>query len=404
MAKQDQRFRCALCSFTGSAYELGVHLVKEHKVDVKTAVLGLREASRKMGVDVEEDLRRLMNEFSSSRPSEKLVEVAPPRRPPSPPPPPSEPKLVGLLDIKSMCRALNDPSIALLKQIRSDGGSDKFILVEDESRYNRSLIEYLHRAGFIEWSVSGRVLRCPRCLSRKVSVFYSCPYCKSRSVNKGTLYTHQACGAFFTEPVVKEGKTYCPNCGAELKGDYSIVGAWFECESCGRGFENPDINFKCNDCLLDFDVQASRYDRVLSVKLSDRAKILLTALDLLDVVSKVASEKGYQVQLFSTIKGVSGVEHDFDAVLTKDGQLIATSLLLMGGGEDIFYSLAPILAKSYDLPENAEMLLVTNNMKLGPEVQQLLKRYRLRLVQGSNAEELSASMRANLESLERAGG
>jgi len=301
-----------------------------------------------------------MNEFMGTRPDEKLVEVAPSSRwTMAPSTPPLAELKPGLLDLKSVYASLNEPSIALLRQIRSDGGADKFIPVEDEARYNRALIEHLKRAGLIEWSVTGRVLRCPKCLSKQVKVFYSCPYCKSKSVNKGTLYTHQACGAFFTEPVVKEGRTYCPNCGAELRGDYSIVGAWFECESCGRGFENPDISFKCDDCLLDFDVQASRYDKMLSVKLSDRAKALLAALDLLDVVSKVASERGYQVQLFSTIRGVSGVEHDFDAVLT-------------------------------------------NNMELGPDVRQLLKRYRLKLVQGSTLEELSANLKASLESLERA--
>jgi len=281
-------------------------------------------------------------------------------------------------DLKALYRSLDEGAIGALRQMRLDGGWDSFIPLEDESKYTPSLIERLKQADLIEWSVGDRALRCPRCLSRDVRVFYVCPYCKSRDVSKGTLHAHHSCGAFFTEPVVRGKAMYCPNCGAELKeGDHSVVGAWFKCESCDRGFENPDIGFKCGNCMLDFDIQASRYDKVLSARLTDKAKLLLTALDILDSVSREASRRGYEVRLFSTIRGVSGVEHDFDAVLARGDRLVAVAVL----------------------PEGA-WLLVTCKMQLDADVQRLLGRYRLKLAQGSSMEEVSASIARCLDDLE----
>lgn len=168
------------------------------------------------------------------------------------------------------------------------------------------------------------------------------------------------------------------------------MGAWFECESCGRGFEEPKVVFTCTSCSLDFDIQSSKYDKVVSVKLSSRGKELLRAYDLLETIQKAASEEGYQTSIFAKLRGASGIEHEFDAVLDKEGRKVAVSLLQRGDAEDVqrtYQRVAELLAKSYDLPKDVELLLIAEGRRLDQSVRRPLEHSDVKLVEGGESEE-----------------
>ncbi|MCX8204445.1 MAG: hypothetical protein N3H31_02190 [Candidatus Nezhaarchaeota archaeon] len=332
--------------------------------------------------------------------------------PAEPPAPPTrsvpEVKVREGLSVEASLKSLSQPSLSLLRDLKARGASDRFIDLVDAQGLDLKLVEDLHKKGLVEVSVSSRVLKCPKCSSSRVRTFYACPHCRSREVNKGTLYTHQACGSFFTEAKVEGEKFYCPVCGSELKEEsYSVVGAWFECEKCGRGFEEPTVNFTCSDCLSDFDVRSSRYEKVVAVKLTSHGEDALHVHDLLNTVCKVASEEGYQASTFTTLTGLSGIAHEFDAVLVKEGREKAISILRPSEAKDVEkarQSIIPLLAKSYDLPRGSEILLISNNANLDAQTQRLLEQYNIKLVEGRSEEEVAESIRKSLRGEGPGGG
>lgn len=305
-------------------------------------------------------------------------------------------------------RALSPASLSLLREVRDRGGGDSFVTLHDERGVDLGLVEDLRARGLVEASTDGRVLRCPKCLSSNVKTFFACPQCGSRRVNKGTLHVHRPCGGFFTEPRLEGGRPLCPVCGAELReGSYGIVGAWFECENCGRGFEEPGVNFTCASCSLDFDVRSSRYDRAISVRLSERGKELLRAHDILKAIQQAAAEEGYRASLFTKVTGASGVGHEFDVVLDKGERKVAVELIQPSDVNDTqktYQCAAELLAKSYDLPEGVEQLLVVDGKGLCQHVHHLLERPNVRLVEGSDEKELVEGVRRYLRERAPEGG
>jgi len=400
MAGDVQPLRCALCSFTGSAYELGRHLVSSHNIDSKTALLALKEASKKLKGDFKEELRKFSEEFLGRRHAEAKATLNPPASKP--------PELVKAPEAKPRA----DSSAALydsmsreerlaLKSLKSQGAAERAVPVG--AGYDARAIDRLERLGMVETSTTGRVLRCPQCSSEEVRTIFECPRCGGKNVDKKTLYQHQACGAFFTEPEGAEGPR-CPTCHAPLtEGSYRTVGAWFECEDCGSGFEEPKVGFRCTKCLKEFDVQSSMYTRERSVKLSDKATALLATLERLEALSKPAAELGYDVRLFTTFRGASGMEHEFEAVLTKGSRTVVVSDLGLSQGGDAFQNLASITAKFYDVGNvggDVKQLLIADSASLNPCLRKLINSHRFKVIEASSSEQVSKEVEEYLRSLD----
>jgi DNA-directed RNA polymerase subunit RPC12/RpoP len=401
MADNTQNFKCALCSFAGSAYELGRHLVSRHSIDSKTALLALKEASKKLKGDFREDLRKFSEEFLGRRPAEVKATLNPSTSKP--------PELVKAPEAKprsdssaALYESMSGEERLTLKALKSQGAAAKAVPVGVD--YDASVIDRLKRLGMIEASTIGRALRCPQCSSEEVKTIFKCPRCGGKNVDKKTLYQHQACGAFFTEPEEAEEGLRCPACHAPLtEGSSRAVGAWFECEDCGGGFEEPKVGFQCTKCLKEFDVQTSTYSREQSVKLSGKAIALLATLERLEALSKPAAEMGYDVRLFTTFKGASGIEHEFEAVLTKGSRTIVVSDLSLPQGEDAFQRIASITAKFYDVGnvgDDVRQLLIADSAGLNPSLRRLINSHRFKVIEASSSEQVSREVEEYLRSLD----
>ena len=57
--------KCGLCDFEGATpYDLALHLVKDHGLDLRSTIIAMKEYARRRGVDVREDLRRLIKDLT----------------------------------------------------------------------------------------------------------------------------------------------------------------------------------------------------------------------------------------------------------------------------------------------------------------------------------------------------
>jgi len=65
------RLKCGLCGFEGTPYALGAHLVKVHNLDLRSVIIGLKEESKRLNLDLREDLRALIRDLTGREPTPK---------------------------------------------------------------------------------------------------------------------------------------------------------------------------------------------------------------------------------------------------------------------------------------------------------------------------------------------
>ncbi|RLF09556.1 MAG: hypothetical protein DRJ98_07925, partial [Thermoprotei archaeon] len=94
-------FGCNLCSFTGTAYELGLHLMREHGLELNIVITALKIAAKKKKVKIDEDLKlltvkakELKGEKASLTPPEIIEKVEAP-----PEVKPAERKVLEIYDV-----------------------------------------------------------------------------------------------------------------------------------------------------------------------------------------------------------------------------------------------------------------------------------------------------------------
>jgi len=250
----------------------------------------------------------------------------------------------------------------------------------------KHVIENLIAKGLIDQKLSDRLIACPECGSHLILTYYTCPFCGSRNVLKENLHEHFICGAISRESTVKQGdKLVCPVCKREFKAlgkDYSIVGAWFECEDCKKTFEAPVIMHKCLKCGLEFDVRGAKYDHVVAYSPTPLGLEVANRLKLMKAISEVGASSGFEVEWFGTMKGVSGIIHEFSLLIKKQDLTIAVDIA--SNGNRGLIGLTATLAKVYDTPTVKPVVAIIP--KAPAETAALAARYNIVVVEGDTAE------------------
>jgi len=263
----------------------------------------------------------------------------------------------------------------------------------------RDVVGSLISKGLISESRADKLVACPHCGSRLILTYYTCPYCHSRNVSKENLYEHLVCGAISRESSVRvDNKLVCPVCKRELKElsrDYSVVGAWFECEDCRRSFEAPIIIHRCLKCDHEFDVRSSRYEHVASYAPTPLGVEVARKLRVLKVLSQVGVTSGFEVEWFGTVKGASGIVHEFSILARRQGVTVAVDVASNGGRGLI--TLTATLAKVYDTPTVKPIVAIMP--KAPAEAAALAGRYNIVILEGESAEALGEKFEAYLKGL-----
>ncbi len=201
----------------------------------------------------------------------------------------------------------------------------------------KDLLKKLASAQILSEKLSDMMIYCPSCNSADISTNYVCPFCSSPRVIRNALIEHIACGYIDNMAVFRaDGDLFCPKCKARVgKDDYRSAGKWYECGYCKKKIENPIIGHTCRGCHQKFTLDDAKYIEVYTYALSDTAKAEIKGGALFSSLAKSYFENANDnSSVPKTLKGESGVEHQFDILFrSKKGKNIAI---------DYLFSMAPI--------------------------------------------------------------
>jgi len=259
----------------------------------------------------------------------------------------------------------------------------------------KALVEQLVRAGILRPKFHEKILVCPSCGSKNVTIRYYCTHCGSHEIEKRKLYEHLECGTIDSDDLfVKSGKTACPRCGKPLSKlglDYRQVGTWFQCRSCGKRFDAPEGKHYCRECSLKFGVKESVLDDVYSYVLDKMAETEFAREVLfLAPLKKILKENGYDVEALSVVRGVSGTSHSFDVVGSKtQGSrriVITLDMAICDNvcGEEHVIS---VFAKTFDVSPTKSILIAVP--ALSDTAKKLANLYKLEIIEGEKPEEIA---------------
>lgn len=139
----------------------------------------------------------------------------------------------------------------------------------------------LERAELVQSLFYDRFNICPKCDSTRMIVREVCPICQSTHLREEYYLHHYRCAWQAPESDFRQGEDLvCPKCRYELNHfgkDYDKPGAMLVCENCNYNTTEPDISFKCLDCLTESKGEQIKSRDVKSFKLSPRAAEFLEA-------------------------------------------------------------------------------------------------------------------------------
>jgi|GEM_PF-3181472 DNA-directed RNA polymerase subunit RPC12/RpoP len=230
-------------------------------------------------------------------------------------------------------------------------------------------LEELVKEGVMTKNQIDSLITCPNCGSHLMLAKLSCPNCGSRIITKGRALRH-SCGYIGLEYDFSEGK--CPVC--DKQGGYQDLGVQYRCESCGNVFRDPRISFLCLNC----GKESEDISTVIKPLFSYKLKKSKSKLDKLENMLK----KSYNVNMPGSIRGLSGVVHQFNCVLhDKNGRLtvvdIAARDLYVGEEEAFRFAL-----KVMDTAPNRAVFIAIP--RISADARDLLRQNRVEVVEAED--------------------
>lgn len=111
---------------------------------------------------------------------------------------------------------------------------------------------------------------------------------------------------------------------------------------------------------------------------------------LSEILRPLAAERGLLLEMPATIKGKSGLNHNFDmALITKDfGRVLAVGDALPEES-NIKMALISLYVKTIDVGVNKKLLIIPSSNWLSPEERAIASAYNIELIEGLGAEDIS---------------
>lgn len=285
-----------------------------------------------------------------------------------------------------------------------------------EDLYDKYGVEGLHNLlksladkGFLIVKEYDRVIHCPKCGSVHVYSKYTCPRCHSMRVDRMEFIEHPFCGYIGDrDGFISDSTLLCPNCKIELgfvggkppgdgsRQDYRIIGSSFECRKCGYRFERPQVVHTCNLCGALFNYKTAGYEKLYSYEIPEQvAEALGLVPELRSILKPLESalvERGYSIERNGRLVGVSGGEHTFNLVASKDEKRIVVDISRKGEQRDI----VSLLGKKMDVRPTSTVLI---DMSGSGEISALGRVYDITVLDGKDLE-LKRRFKNHLQSIE----
>ena len=130
-----------------------------------------------------------------------------------------------------------------------------------------SLLDELVSKQLINKKEKGGVVLCPNCGHHTSMLIFSCPRCRSTSIEVKESIFHEECGYVgLTDEFINGIELRCPRCKLNLNneavkgesGYYTISDSYFRCRDCGTRISKKDYDLICVKCNTRYDeVEAS---------------------------------------------------------------------------------------------------------------------------------------------------
>ncbi len=258
-----------------------------------------------------------------------------------------------------------------------------------------ALLEKLATDGVLTKKLVNKFSSCPICHSPNVATLPLCPYCKSFNIDEHILLEHLRCGYIGPDSqFMREGRLLCPKCKEHLMKegeDYRKIGVWFECQECKKRFSEPLAPQQCRNCNATFQIKDADMVECYSYILSGEAGVKAKRFKVLSPISALLRSVGYSVESRGRIEGKSGVSHIFDLSAAKGEERLLMDVVRSETevGEQ---SVITMFAKVYDLPPPSRGVLVAMP-HLGKTARQLANLYQITIIEGGDAEEVTAKLK-----------
>lgn len=258
----------------------------------------------------------------------------------------------------------------------------------------RDELEKLADEGLLEREFYSKELGCPKDESINLSFKRQCPKCGSVDITKKELTKHVACGYMGTESDFKDEK--CPKCGQELGKlgvNYIKHGMQYVCQNCKEFFQNPSDIAVCLKDRYSFPIENAKeiilYSYLITKQLEQE---IIEAIDQQKYISSKLKELGFKTESPATLKGRSGVEHDFFMVATMGTGFLRIRILLelIGNGEVTKNDIFNFYAKAIDVGAYGALIGVIPQMT--DEAKAISKSYKIAFVEGTDLSVISEKM------------
>jgi len=265
-------------------------------------------------------------------------------------------------------------------------------ILGEEAEKTREILDLMVENGILDKKVFYKDIECPSCQSSNISTVYRCTRCMSINISKNALIEHVSCGNIGPKDnYLSSNQMVCPNCHLELSSDsWKNIGSWYECSDCNRRISTPNPQHICRNCSTEFLFENARYENVYSY--SPRDGIVDQYMNLSSTYRpfrEVLEQKGYEDAETSSMKGESGVMHDFDFLASRDGKVIAIEVVVEDEGVDQA-RIVQWFAKTIDTKLTAYFVAIPS---LKTEAAKLASAYKLNVIEAETPERGASKLR-----------
>ncbi len=257
----------------------------------------------------------------------------------------------------------------------------------------QSTLTELVESGILSRDLYEKLVTCPRCHQpSKVFMRNKCPKCGSHKTHMNRLIEHLKCGAIYDfDAYHVAGEHRCPKCGTLIEEDSELkpVGVSFRCEACGNAFSDPVQTYHCRRCSAEFELKSGELTDTYSYMLNDavrsEAKETMTVLSLADAIERL----GYKVKVLGSLKGKTGVSHEFTLTAGNDDRLVVLDLRVAEGKVSMATTLSSY-AKLVDVPATTRLIIAMP--RLEAKARSFLDANRIPFIEGQNVSEISGKV------------
>jgi ssDNA-binding Zn-finger/Zn-ribbon topoisomerase 1 len=268
-----------------------------------------------------------------------------------------------------------------------------------------SALEDLNKSEVLVREASINITLCPTCHSYKLSIQLVCPVCGSLNIEKGQVLEHLTCGYIgFETDFQRDGRLICPKCRKPLIAlgvDYKRQKNVYKCLDCGSLLPLPDRRYVCENNHV-FHEEELVLKKVYRYRVNPATKNIIEQLTLdLRPILVEAIKLGLYVRSPATVRGKSGVEHEFSIAFWRDVKCMSSpdAVIEIRLSDEVANEMMilALYAKMIDVGVRKVILAVLP--ELDEEARKLARIYGIKVIESRDLNKLIEDVKENLKDI-----